>query len=119
MKDPLELQDPCDITPEFLRRVSAYLGEAADDYAYRINAAVSIKGQRAALLEALDFGYCDIGRSLKIVVVKRTEDWTATMPSRSAAWEAGKTEAEAIGNLMITLHRCWPERGVSIEGDRP
>lgn len=54
---------------------------------------------------------------LRLVVRRRTADWVAMAPDITGAWEVGSSEAEAIGNLMITLHRCWPERGVSIEGD--
>lgn len=54
---------------------------------------------------------------LRIVVLRRSADWTATAPDLTGAWEVGSNEAEAIGNLIITLHRCWPERGVSIDGD--
>lgn len=111
----MKAEDPCDITPEFLRRMSAFLGPAADDYARRINEASTLAEGRSFLLEALHLGYRQVSPKLKIATQKRTADWTATIPELSGAWEAGKSEAEAIGNLMITLHCCWPERGISIQ----
>ncbi len=54
---------------------------------------------------------------MHFVVRQRTEDWTAYVEGFAGTWECGKSEAEAIGNLIITLYRCWPQHGVRISGD--
>lgn len=40
---------------------------------------------------------------LRITTRKRWPGWTARLSSDAGIWEAGQTEVEAIGKLMITL----------------
>ena len=42
---------------------------------------------------------------MKIVTKVRSEDWVAMVSTDRSIWEAGRTEAEAIGKLVITVSR--------------
>jgi hypothetical protein len=40
--------------------------------------------------------------SVDIIVEKRTSDFKAYLADNNAVWEAGKSEAEAVGKLCIS-----------------
>lgn len=44
----------------------------------------------------------------KVVTVNRGSDWKAYLSGRPTTWEAGNTEAEAIGKLQLEIARENP-----------
>lgn len=40
--------------------------------------------------------------TVDIIVRKRSDDYHASLADNSAVWESGKSEAEAIGKLVIS-----------------
>lgn len=38
-----------------------------------------------------------------IITEKRAVDWVAYLKDKETTWEAGRTEAEAVGKLVITI----------------
>lgn len=49
---------------------------------------------------------------MKIIVVKRSYDYMAHIAGNTSIWECGKTQAEAVGKLLISLCKTL---GVTIE----
>jgi hypothetical protein len=39
-----------------------------------------------------------------VLTQKRADDWIAFLRVTPAVWDAGRTEAQALGKLLITLH---------------
>lgn len=41
--------------------------------------------------------------NISLTVVKRTNDWQCFLTGNRKVWESGKSKAEAIGQMIITL----------------
>lgn len=53
----------------------------------------------------------------QILVEHRTNDVIAYLAEAPKIWEVARTEAEAIGQLVLTYARCWPEQWPDLKVD--